>query len=388
MEDQPKDPIDLSKILLPKKEGPSFDSAQRINAGVLLTQEQQAAAEPAEQAQPIQPALASKREETIVRPLQTYSGDVAGVIEQGGVSAVSIAAAEMSRGREEAQAAPAPDPQKKIRFIYYGAGGLLLIAALGVVGFLFMRATPQVRNQTEFSTPFMTVDQTTVVQVPANITRLDLMQKLQEERQSVSLSVGLVAQLYVGVPTTTASVPELLPAAQLLSILSPDIPGDLARTIEPVYLLGVHSFDENQTFIILRVDSYQQAYAGMLAWETYMAQQLQPLFSRTPSPHLPAVTASSAPIASSTTASSTVASSTEVAASSTPPVQAPTLPLFNRFVDRIVENHDTRVLLNDNGDIVLLWTFLDRSTLVITTNENTLHEVIRRITTASLVPQP
>ena len=43
--------IDLNKILLPKKEGPSVDSAQRIDAGSLLAQEQNATLKPSEPAQ-------------------------------------------------------------------------------------------------------------------------------------------------------------------------------------------------------------------------------------------------------------------------------------------------------------------------------------------------
>jgi hypothetical protein len=62
--------------------------------------------------------------------------------------------------------------------------------------------------------------------------------------------------------------------------------------------------------------------------------------------------------------------------------------LNTAFVDRVVDNHDSRVIQNAAGDILLLWTFLDRNTLVITTNQYTLSEVISRLNTSSLVPQP
>ena len=58
------------------------------------------------------------------------------------------------------------------------------------------------------------------------------------------------------------------------------------------------------------------------------------------------------------------------------------------FLDQIVENHDARVALNAQSDILLLWTFLDRSTIVITTNDATLREVISRLSQASILSLP
>jgi hypothetical protein len=89
---------------------------------------------------------------------------------------------------------------------------------------------------------------------------------------------------------------------------------------------------------------------------------LLPLFKRTPPVH---TTASNA----TTTATSTVS-------------------VALKFTDRIIENHDTRALETNLGDIVLLWTFLDRSTLVITTNEATLREILSRHKNFPILPLP
>jgi hypothetical protein len=52
----------------------------------------------------------------------------------------------------------------------------------------------------------------------------------------------------------------------------------------------------------------------------------------------------------------------------------------------VVENHDARVLYNNTGDIVLLWTFVDQHTLAITTNPATLREIISRLSVAPIQP--
>jgi len=53
-----------------------------------------------------------------------------------------------------------------------------------------------------------------------------------------------------------------------------------------------------------------------------------------------------------------------------------------------VENRDTRSYLNSSGDILLLWTFLGRNIILITTNEYTLREVLSRMSSAPVVPIP
>jgi hypothetical protein len=147
------------------------------------------------------------------------------------------------------------------------------------------------------------------------------------------------------------------------------IPQTLLRTMTGPYLFGVHSFDENQPFFIIETDSYETAYRGMLDWERTMQGDLGALFARNPSPKTPVVPIDT-PVASTT-------------ASSTPSVSD---FIQTGFVDRVVENQDARVVLNEQGDLVLLWTFLGRNRIVITTNEYTLREVISRMSSAPVVP--
>ena len=58
------------------------------------------------------------------------------------------------------------------------------------------------------------------------------------------------------------------------------------------------------------------------------------------------------------------------------------------FVDKVVANHDARVLQSSDGTVYFLWTLLDRNTLLITTNEDTVRAVLVRLTEAPLVSLP
>ncbi len=120
--------IDISKILLPKKEGQSPQSAQRINAGILLEQEQNATLRPAAPPASPTPAVAKptpvKAEESTTPSLQTYRGDIEQVVQNKNVSVVSIAAAEAGRRGESGGITTMPAPQAKdnsflIRMLFF-----------------------------------------------------------------------------------------------------------------------------------------------------------------------------------------------------------------------------------------------------------------------------
>ena len=378
--------LDPKSILLPKKEGgPSLDSAQRVNAGTLLAQEQTAGAEGTrptigELSKPAVAPPPPPKEEPVVQALETFGGDINRVVRTGEVTMASIAAAEAKRAHM-AQGAVLPpgeigsEPTQNSQAMHpvlYIAGGLLMLCALGIVAALFIHPSTGIIRQQTPDAPFMDVDQTIVVPADAAISRDTLMTNLNAARASLNIPLGLVAQLYVQNGSSTSQ----LPPQTLLSILAPDMPQDLLRTIQTPLLLAVHSFDENQAFLILHVDSYQQAYAGMLAWERMMQRDLLPLFTRTPPVRVLPQAADFNPTATST-ASSTANSTTDQSEL-----------LQTGFVDTVVDNHDARAIKTAQGDFVLLWTFLDRNTLVIATNEYTLAEIIRRLNTASLLPQP
>lgn len=363
--DQPpeKNEINLDDILLPKKEVRTPASAERQNAGVLLEQEQTAELPKAPAPEPIAPAPEpiGPVDRPLIQPLETYQSDMETVISQKNLSAVSIAAAEAERMSRGGNTTPQLSQKKTdwsliSKVVVIAAGVLLVLAAIGIVSYAFLRPTPSVTIAESAPAPFIATDSTEVLVVTQEqLNRQTLMSNLDAIRQKTALSVGLIGRMYVGLATTSLAkddVPPPISSQTLLSVIAPGIPEELTRTISPSeYLLGTHVFDGNQEFLILRVESYEQAFSGMLEWERTMQQELTPLFTRTPRPRI----------------------ATE-GASSTQTVSLLTTP----FRDKVVANHDARVILNESGDILLLWSFIDRNTLVITTNNNTLSEIISR----------
>jgi hypothetical protein len=372
--------VDLGKILLPKKETPGQTplSAQRVNAGALLEQEVAASVEGTEAQRSPEERAAAKPEsrpapaadESLVKPIETYQRDIESVVQNNKVSVLSIATAEANRRSASGTEEPATKEEKTRSWILnaaFIAGGLLfLIGASGALAYLVTRPTSVPISTTSVqASPFITIDGVRDITITPNTNREKVMASLNAARQATTLSLGLMGQLLVTESSTTPTGDIVTPlgAPRFFTLLAPHVPQDLSRTITG-YLLGVHVYDGKEAFIIAKVDSYQTAYSGMLSWEPYIKQDLTPLFDHTPTLHIP---------------------KENLASSSADSTQQ-----FSQigFIDRIVENHDARVLQNKFGDIYLLWTFVDRNTLVITTNAATLREVISRLKQAPITPIP
>lgn len=330
----------------------------------MLEQEQHAEL-PKTEPVPASPAP-KKEEKSEVSPLQTYRGDVEHVVQEGkGVSVVSIAAAEAERRGKMPLINKTPEEIKASlkSWSMIAAGAVLLLAAAGALSVVFLRQTTTLLTTEKPRAPFIFVDEVAPVTIPIGQGEKGaIMSNLQTVRRSIKMPIGLIEWVYLTKqPQQEGATPAEVGVTEFLQTIAPQIPPELMRTIEPTYLVGIHSFEENQPFLLLQVDSYETAYAGMLAWERTLQKDLLPFFGRNPSPKM---------------------QGTAPPASTTPQF------LQTAFVDKVVENRDTRAYLNDAGDVLLLWTVLGRNIILITTNEYTLREVISRLNTAPVVPIP
>jgi hypothetical protein len=233
-----------------------------------------------------------------------------------------------------------------------------MATSAGVLYLVYQQFTATVSVPEAPVAPFIAVDAVTPVAVPAgNLQRSTLMEGLESARQANTLSLGLIGQLAVFQPLSAEEgAPLVSPNAQaLLPVLTPNMPADLLRSLTGTYLIGTHTYDGTQAVMILETDTYEHGFAGMLLWERTMRGDLLPLFNRVPRPRIPEEGAATSSVGS-----------------------VPQL-LQTGFSDKIVDNRDTRVILNTAGDILLLWAPLGPNLFVITTNEYTFREIISRL---------
>lgn len=282
---------------------------------------------------------------TIIPPLRTYKDDIAKTIRKRQESFVSVLAAESKRRAKRAQVSAREEKTRISQFILV-ASAILFVAGISSFGLFFLlREGREGPALLAIPSHIFTEEQREIDITGKN--RTGVMRALINEGKETNLTLGSLAQLY---PTEVfIGEKRLVPPDVFLSRLEVRAPDVFFRILDDTMTLGVHIVSGNQSFLILSVNSFETAFASMLEWEDDIHEDLAPLFG-SPSRIEP--------------------EGSIVFSVSTP------------FVDKVIKNRDARILRDNDGDIAFLYSFLDKETLVITTNELTFNEIVTRFITS------
>lgn len=288
--------------------------------------------------------------------IRTYSGDVAEAV-KGGASLTKIATAESDRRAKIAATGKdsvvfderdtvSPFKDQK-NWIILGASLFLLIGGgYGIYRIIAQEEAPQVIVETPKD---LVASEKTVSLVRTEKTADAWASKIRRAIEGTELSTGEVAHVRLVSDTTELSTQRFFQSLELT------VPGNLSRSLESTMYLGVHAIHGSQPFALFRVNSFENALAGMLAWESAMIKDLQSIFlkdqDRVRSPFF------------------------TVAATGKP----------YSFEDGLLQNRDVRLIKNAYGEPIFMYIFLDRNTLLITTDETTVQEIADRLVKARFV---
>lgn len=296
--------------------------------------------------------------------LHTYKNDFAERIEEKGASALSVLAAESDAHAREV----APEPVKKtsVALVLVGIVIALLGAAAVYATYGYLKTNSPVII-TPSAPSLIFVDERQELSGSGH----DLLVAFAESA-SRPLAVGGVRLVYTSVSTTTAGVTSSVPTpgGALIKNLELPAPDILLRSIQPestagVVHAGTSAESEQRPFFILRVDSYERSFAGMLAWEPTIVQDLALLY-----PSYPAATPLATLQSVATTTSVTPAPATTRLSSA---------PLV--FKDEVVGSHDIRVLYDGNGRSLLMYGYWNPTTLIIARDVAAFTELVNRLAT-------
>ena len=265
-----------------------------------------------------------------IKSLRTYQGDVEEAVLKNNYSASSILVAEQQREKGGLLDLGTPDNSAARNKFFILVGSILLLLGIVTVSAMFyIKSKDEVITQKNTKT-LIGFSEEKIIPMN-NITREKLVNDIIIEKKSFDLPVNSV--LYIN--TANASGTPVL-AEDVLTLIAPQMSPSLLRSFDGEYMLGIYSFDTNEPFIILTTSDFANSFSGMLKWEKSMVSDFEKLFS------VPQNT-------SSTT---------------------------RQFKDATARNKDFRVLQNENKKTILLYSFIDKNTLVITTNENILNAII------------
>ncbi len=294
-----------------------------------------------------------------VRNIRTYRSDVEEGITRGDTTLVSMAAA---RGQNAPQAPGGGlsvilsnenvARAKKISTLVLGAA--LLLGGIGTVSYVLWQSTQNTVSPQNRPESLIFVEQ--VTPIDGTRTSKALREAVIAERTTRDDKLGSMTQLWFTkqVPVDEKIQTEELTTEEFFKALALGAPARFVRALAPQFLFGIHTFDGNQPFMIFKVTSYESAFAGLLEWERTIGKDLGSLM-RNESDFL---------ITTATTS-----------------------PLFvaRTFEDNVYRNTDIRAFKSTAGKILLLYSFPARDTVIITTNVQTLGEIMNRLATRRVV---
>ena len=291
------------------------------------------------------------------RPIiRTYKSDVEETVQAGHISSVNIALAENKRMLNRVRQ---PDTEEKKASMNRN---VLIVSVLLILGGALTFFIPQLLIQKQYaepvvieetfsSQPLMTVDLEEKLNIKdINLNRVSTTLKERVEQSATRL--GQIKNIYLTEGEKTEE--KLVTASKFLQLARLNMPPEIQRTLKDQYMFGLHNYNGNQTFLVLKIGSYDAAFAGMLQWETNMWRDFKEMFNLKSDGQI-----------------STSSFGLEI----------------KKFQDATFNNKDSRVVKDSSGKIIFLYSIINPNTIVITTSTGTLNEIVNRITRARVITQ-
>ena len=273
-----------------------------------------------------------KKERVPIKSLRTYQGDVEEAIAKNKYSSTTILVAEQQRKEKE--------PEKVVEVKYSGTrnkvfiyfGGIFLILGIAVVSSVYYLK----------STDTVVIEKTTKTIIPptkaknidiAGTNREKFVNSLIAEKTGFDSPINSVLFLNTTENSETAKI------EKILSLIAPNQPSSLIRSFGKDYMVGVYSYDTNEIFIILTVSDYASSYSGMKKREKDIARDLGKIYD----------------INQDVVTSNTL------------------------FTDLALKNKDLRVLKDLGGKTQVIYSFIDKNTILITKNERIFSAIMAKI---------
>lgn len=345
----------------------------------------------------ISEALELPAEDKKINTVRTFQSDVAGAIQTDSISMIKIALAEKER-RETNNSQKDSEIKTKTGLVYILAF-LITVVVFGAVGFVYYYfnrpPAPTLEQVIAPLEPEIIYSEIQVVINTDDKTPLTLFSEIKNNALE-EIDIGIIKRILL--TTDNASSTRNISIQEFFILTRSQVPDDLIRALKPYFVIGAYSFKPNDIFIVLKVNSYDLAYASMLKWEPFIESDIGSMFNFekntvTKNAEIPKNTKMTT-LEEDTTSTSTqniivTPTSTTINGNSSTTNISPNNTTRDKdlaiFIDKILQNKDTRALVSPNGKIKLLYSFLDKETLVITTSEIGLKEILYRTTTGRIV---
>jgi len=324
---------------------------------------------------------AKKELYSIVKPLRTYERDIAEAIRSKNESVTSINLANQKKREDEAKKSPVPQQVHKAaeKGLVVLVSIVLLFAGVGIISFIFYYLSAQ-PEPIVFTIPtLISTDRQYELEIDSRNPAAALLLVQSALRGVVEQNDLATIHIFetiesTGIENSTGGSPSNnknsisprtiqrpLLVESFFDLFAKNAPTSLIRALGKEWLFGFQNIrDINEPFIFLTIAEFSNTFDGMLRWEDKIYEDFRAISNlSTPSEQTPIMS---------------VSTSTPI---STGPV--------GKFEDLVIRNKDTRVLRDNLGAIVLVYSFLDEKHLVITPKEETFREILNRFFSSQVV---
>ncbi len=297
----------------------------------------------------VERADAKKEAPSTVTPIHTLKDDLQDAVRGKKLSLVHAVALEeeKKRGQKKRGGAGRYETGRNLSGIITGALALILLVSSALYGAYYFTQKPAPASGAPADTPLFFADSTVRFPIGSS-SGADLKRTLAQGLNAPRASLGAVMRIMPVVTETNAGAQNERAATieEFLRATGAQTPPELVRAFRGDFFLGIHAATErNVPILIIPVTSYERAFAGLLAWEAALNDDLAPFF--TPVPSLT--------------------------------VDETGLLVKRKFEDAILQNYDVRVLKDDAGAPKLLYSFPTRNMLVIMEEPYSFAEILGRL---------
>lgn len=322
----------------------------------------------------------SKKDNGDAQTVRTYQSDIANTIKNDNVSMIKVALSEKKRQERRGQLDNTLEDSNKNLYILIGSVVAFLVIAGLIAGFIYLQSesnnqSTQVEQQKV--QPLLFTETTSILNID-QFNLNDLFRIIERDKEAI-MDLGDMKSIVLTMGSSTEE--RQLTTEEFFTVLNSRAPNGLLRSLNPNFLLGVYAFTPREMFAVFKVNSYDAAFAGMFEWEPSIESDIGDMFIN--KKERVDIKLNSLSAVKST---STSAGEKDLANSSSTIENSP-FGVFSqrKFIDKVLSNKDARILVDTNGKEAMLYTFLDKETLVIATSEKSLKEIIFRLTTGRIV---
>ncbi len=340
------------------------------------------------------------KEQPLLKNLRTYQGDIAEALKNQNASSITIAMAE--RRREEKrpivpQTSAQKQREKRNLWLALGSATFLVIGLAILGGLYYVHVENLPVPVAEAPKTIISFDKETEI-LFQGLTRDKFMSIVYDIKNTVDLPTNQIQYLHIVKRASTTSdirATQDITANDFFTLIKTKAGSSFTRSLAKTFMLGVYQGKKTDVFMLVGLTSYENAFDGIFRWEDFMWDDLGSLFS--PITH---ATQTYMPIIKTDVGTTTASSSNAVSSSSpktvtstattsislldtnkvvSTPVTTVVTAIKESFIDKIISNKDARILQNQFGESILVYGFVTKNLLLITSSEESFKAILDRV---------